>query len=427
MTIRYVFKSLMLKKWFVVLTIIQMVFGFVLLNNALLLNKSLNNRKSIITGLIGKNNIIHLSNYSSGEARRTEEQKNKLLELVDYIKKTPEVESVGSFKNDSILIGEDDIKEFDNSNMMVELEDKDKNLVRYISLPAVFLDDEMYNMMNIGIQNGRELLQEDYSLEKGSEIPVLIGNDLKNFYKPGDVIMERNDIKSRQLSQYKVVGILKKGQKFLGGDATLSSLELKDMDKAMIIPFTKEDDSLEDYYIRYAINCSYKLKNGASTEKIMNDVDKKSNELNLTLKSVSYLEEIKQINSFSNEGIFYNAFLATMLTFFSLLGVVSSMMLSIIKNKVEYGIRMAVGATPKDISKHILWEMVVIFILTILIANIVMIVFPQLRIIPISESSDYLVFLWSSIIVFVVAAIASIIPAKKISSLDVSDLLKRGE
>ncbi len=424
---RYVFKSLFVKKWFVLLTIIQMVFGFILLNNALLLNKSLINRKTVVTGLIGNSNIVHLSNYYSGETKKTEEMRNALEQLIDYIKSNKDVELVGSFKNGSILIGEDDIKELQNSYMTVELYDENNNMVKYLSLPGVFMDNEMYNMVKINIKSGRGLREDDFNLDKNLEIPIIVGENISKYYKPGDVIFEQNDTTGRVLTKYKVVGVLKQGQMFIGGDATLSSLEVKNMDDAILIPFSKEDNSLDDYFIRYGVNCSYKIRSGANVSQVIDNIDKKCNDLNLTLKSVKYTDEIKEINNLSNEGIFYNAFLAIMLTFFSLLGVISSVMLSILKNKEEYGIRMAVGATTKDISKGIVLEMIVIFILTIIIANTIMILFPQLLAIQITEKSDYLVFLLSCVIVFVIALIASIIPIKRIDKLDVRDLLRRDE
>lgn len=424
---RYVFKSLFIKKWFVILTIIQMVFGFVLLNNALLLSKSLLNRQNIVTSLVGKTNTIHLSNYSSGDMRSTESTKDNLLDLVDYMKSNENIELVGSFKNSDVLIERDDISEFQNKDMVIELIDESGNPVSYLSLPTVFIDDEMYNMIKIDVAEGRGLTSSDFNLDRGAEIPVIIGENLNKFYDIGDIIVEGNDTSDRDLSKYKIVGVLKKGQMFIGGDATLSSLQINNMDNSILIPFSKEDSAIADYFVRYGINCSYKVKDGADVEEVMTEVDREASDLNLTLKSIKYTDEIKEINNLSNESIFYNIFLAIMLTFFSLLGVISSVMLSILKNREEYGIRMAVGAKPEDISKSIFLEILVIFAITMLIANLAMIIFPQLLAIQITQKSDYLVFILSSIVVFIVALVASIIPVKRINKLDVCDLLRRGE
>jgi|GEM_PF-6258335 len=424
---RYVFKSLFIKKWFVILTIIQMVFGFILLNNALLLSKSLLNREIIVNRLIGNAKMIHLSNYSSEYTRSTESTKNNLLKLVDYMKSSKDIEWVGSFKNSEILIKRDNDNKFQNSDMIIDLEDENGNSVEFLSIPAVFIDDDMYNMVKIDIAYGRAFTSADFNLNRGLEIPVIIGQDLSKYYKIDDVIAEGRDTQDRILSKYKIVGILKKGQMFMGGDSTLSSLQVKGIDNTILIPFSREDSAIDDFLVRFGINCSYRIKNDADVSRVMNDVDKKCSELNLSLKSIRYTDEIKEINRLSNEGIFYNVFLAIMLTFFSLLGVISSVMLSILKNREEYGIRMAVGARPKDISKGIFLEMLVIFIATILIANLIMIIFPKLLATQLSQKSDYLVFVISSIIIFAVAQIASIIPVKRINKLDVSDLLRRGE
>ncbi|MCL2323361.1 MAG: ABC transporter permease [Oscillospiraceae bacterium] len=424
---RYVFKSLFAKKWFVIFTIIQMAVGFILLNNALLIGKSIINRNGILTSLIGNignTNMVHLSNYSSGETRKTDELKGKLLELIDYIKNSKDIEKVGSFKNDSILIAQDDIYN-PPKDMEVELLDENKVMVKYISLPAIFIDDGMYNMVNINISKGRGFNKDDYDLDVAAEIPVIIGENLSKYYNIGDVIVEKTDAPSRYLTKYKVVGILNKGQMFFAGDSNFSSI--KNMENALLIPFSKEDNSLDDYFIRYGVNCSYRVKGDADVTQVMNDFDKKSSDLNLTLKSIKYSDDMKEINGVSNGGIFYNAFLAFMLTFFSLLGIVSSILLSVLKNRREYGIRMAIGAKPNDISRGIVIEIIAMFIIAIIIVNLLMIIFPQVLAVQITQKSDYIIFILSSSLVFLIGLIISIIPIKIMKKLDVNDLLRRKE
>lgn len=198
---------------------------------------------------------------------------------------------------------------------------------------------------------------------------------------------------------YKVVGIVDNSFKFW-----YKSDKLVETPKNTIIC----PSNLDDYNINSA-NIIIALKD---THKVKNLEDSFKNILNNTNKDASQIDDTNsQRNSIINlrkymlsvvhekiQTIVYSIFFSITIVFLSVTGLIINLSLLLTKRLTEFGIRISLGATIKDISKLISAELLIDFI----IAYIISIIPTVLANVYLPKSGGILINLWSLFIVFVI-------------------------
>lgn len=298
------------------------------------------------------------------------------------------------------------IVNYDNNNAIAKKEfyDSLKNDKNINSYGYYFYERESINYLNVstGILNvfsfktkkGRCLNKEDF--KEKNEIPVLVTADLKEKYHINSII-EREYY--NKIIKYKVVGILDSSFRFW-----CKSDKLVDKSKNTIIC----PSNLDDYNI-IAINTVIDLKNAKKVNTIEQNYKKffnsstynENNKSKNTVKNEKVIINLrKYVLSVINEkleAVVYITIFSIAILVLSVSGLIINLNLLLTKRLKEFGIRLSLGATIKDISKLLAMELLADFIIAFIIATLPI---PLINV-YLPNSGGILINLWSIVIVAV--------------------------
>lgn len=283
------------------------------------------------------------------------------------------------------------IVKYDGNNMLAKKEfydglKYDKNIDSYgyyfyerESKNYLNVSDGILNMFSFKISNGRSLNEEDF--KESNEIPVLITSDLKEKYHINSII-EREYF--NKIIKYKVVGILDISFRFW-----CKSDKLVDKSKNTIIcPSNLDDNNIN------AINTIINLKNILNSS-MKEEINKSNNMITDGELIVNLRKYVLSVIYEKLQAVVYIMIFSIAILILSVSGLIINLNLLLSKRLKEFGIRLSLGATIKDISKLLSMELLANFIIAFIISILPI---PLINI-YLPDSGGVLINLWSIAIV----------------------------
>jgi putative ABC transport system permease protein len=323
-------------------------------------------------------------------------EKSEIINFNKEIKANSMVEAFGGFTNGYI--------QSDLSNM------PDK---AFQNINITGIDKELLKIYNFKLNNSKNLKELVESSDKTEYLQAIVGKNIAKQLPAGStktVCFTYVD----DLVRFKIknVGIINSNTAFWNtvGNSSVISDNIQKLDDSIIVVLPEGNNSL--YLNTIDKNFLIKLKNINDKNKYVSFVQRKFSKHKLvgSIHDIDY--EIDNYKKRNQIPIFFSlgfSFLILILASFGLTGVILS---SILRRRTEFGIRYALGATPKTLSYLIIGETMFLF----LIGNVLGIVFSTLISIAIKQITlGPFAILASTITMFIFAFISSLIPAIQIT------------
>lgn len=298
---------------------------------------------------------------------------------------------------------------------------------KYVPVNSMWIDKNMWKQFKLNLIEGNDFQEENFEKES-NEIPVILGYDYKNKYKVGDTF-SYYDTKDKNIKNAKVLGILKQDSYLLYKvDYTEKFQNLNNYIIGAFVDLDKlpEDKLITDYYSQVfdLFNTSYFLfdetKSNAEIEKSLGDINKVFEELNIGKQDINsvdnYLESDKEMLQTQKHN---SLIMVIIIVLFLSMGITSSVLYRIKKEKKYYGIHIMNGATLNDICIRVFEEIFTIFLIGFISSiGIIKLTFKSLN------ASMLIQIL---LLLVIIAIFISIVPIVKIKKLKISELIKDGE
>lgn len=379
-----------------ILIILQLFIAFICLSLGIGMlqntNKDIKDVKKI-----APENMLHIATYLANVSSKEDVDQTKTDEIdieniYKSIKKNNNVSNVGTFLVNNIIPS--------NSNININEE----------SIPVISIDSDFLKFSTFNVVQGRNLNEND--MENNDKIPVIIGNKLSKAIHIGSII--KSNIYNYEKEMI-VVGILPQKMRFWGGGGSFLSNSLINLDYGIIAPIQNEQNSSDTFATRVLRNTVIQLKDVTKKDDFINYVEQNLNE-NVTkygyyLKVKDLESEINQIYLRNKVVIYSSISLALIILILSTFGLIGVIMTSIVQRKKEFGIRYAIGATPKHLASLILLETFFLYVTASIFGLIFM---TLLKLIIYNDSIlyfDYFTFLFTFGVLFINATVSALFPA----------------
>ncbi len=296
-------------------------------------------------------NMLHIGMYVKNRDLYTEQHQafesidsKFLLKLYSDMKNDNRITNLGTFI----------VKQGMNSNGLEIME--------------ISIDVNYLKMCEFKVVRGRKLSVNDFSEKSDAKIPVLISKELSEAFPLGSTY---NQV-------YRVVGILPANTKFWGGSSTLLSSNLINSNNIIIIPLKENQFDKDDIKTRVFQNMLFQVKDVSQKievstyilQRMKGEINKVGLDVKITDLSTE-IADIKKRNEFQTEFSLIFAVLILILSSFGLIGVTLA---SIARRRSEFGMRYALGSTPRLLVALICGEIAFLYFISIIIAIFISIV-----------------------------------------------------
>lgn len=320
------------------------------------------------------------------------------------------------------------IKKFENiDNFIANPSSKVIDGEEYLAVKGFNIDKDMNKQFKMKFISGTGFEDKDFEAIQ-DVMPVILGYDYDDKYKPGDTITYFDSVTSK-IKKYIVRGILEEDTSLLYKINTNASF--LNLNSSIVKPFVDLDklpkSELMTTYnsqVFNFFNTSYFLfdvsKSDEDIKSIVDDINNKFSELKIGKQEITTADKYLALNKEMLLGQKKNSeTLSIIVTLFLSIGITSSMMYSIKREKSQIGVHILSGATLNDISFTVFVQNFIIMFIGLL---------ASLGFIKAKYSSiNYTFIIYILIIIFVIDIIISIIPIKTIRKLNVNELIRSGE
>lgn len=364
--LRLILLSLNRQKHRSILIIIQLIFGFSSLIIAFNGISNMLQHRDDIKRLANLNTIhTYINNYIDQGV-----EIKVLKDVYSVLKKDSRVAYIGRFETSQFPLNTTNFEGIDKIKYPVTY--KGAEIEIWANLVAV--NKDMLKMVNFKMNSGdtSELIEAENTTN--DTIPAVVGANLKYENPIGSVReipcfqTDKNNPNKviTKIKRIKIVGVLDSKMAFWkGGQSTISDWLSPD-GNIVIIPMLEECESS----LAYSANSLVQLKNPKDKESYVKFIKEVYTKNELTGDTFNLNDEL--ISYYNSNKVFVLstltfAILILTLSLFGLIGVVLS---SIVRRKREFGIRYAIGSTPKNIAYIIAGEIFFIYLFANLISTI---------------------------------------------------------
>lgn len=218
---------------------------------------------------------------------------------------------------------------------------------------VIFFDPEILNIMSIGFS------EEDFlPVEKDGEtyLPLYIGKDFENVLFVGDILtLSRNEEK------YIVQGILSDEKWF--DDSDPITMPVTSLNDKFLAPFSKIDQT--DSITQQSTVGKIFVR---SEHNIKENISQKSLQLGIKLRITSISDFIDEWEKDNHQILSLNFFLAIIVLICSTISIISTLCVTVLLKKKEYGIRIAFGTTKGNIILSTCCEVTILNVISGIIA-----------------------------------------------------------
>lgn len=407
--LKYIKTSILNKKLFTGLTIIQIVFTIILVIEILVSISTINYKKRELEDnlSIDINKVFQLIVY--GDDTGISEFKNELSEYLD----------IGSYRYENCefneLLNNEEFKKIANlKNGQVEGQD--------LSIQILKSDENIFNLLDVAVTEGRSLKKDDFNKEQKID-PIMFSNAYKGAVNVGDKLTF--DGLEKQL--YEVVGFYDENVKWIPENG-VEFFGLEDLSEMAITMHSKADKN-SVFFEKSIGNSTYIISDKLSKDDISNIVKKVNEKYKFNVEVLSIKEILQRFKEENIKLIHQNLFFCIFMIISSCIGLSMNMLFTISNRKREFGIRMANGFRKKDIKFLIISEMVFLTSISTIIAMIIKLseVYKNKKIsmiekilVPQFTTNDFII---SILIVSCIVIISSIIPLRKLSKLQPKEMI----
>lgn len=427
MNIKYAFYNLSRRPIFTLLIIFQLVISLMLCY----ISVSYKNYISVKTekynkAFSDKNFYTLLSNSNSSISS---------IDTTSYEKFSKYLNSSSDFQFIPLIDDSIYIKDFPNSEKFIKAYmDNVQDNVNLVLVRDLTVNNKFFDNFDFKLSRGRSFDNKDYNLPKGEAIPVILGDSYSNIFKIGEEIPAMN---GGEKCTIRVVGFLEKGYYFSGANYLQSMATL---DECIISPLQTikpeivSDSSLqEDKEGKYKVDLLNEISGGfilfnkkdsKYIHQAINKINTKAEEFGLSFKITGVDQTISKFVNENKQQETITMVLFVIIVGFSAVGIVSSMLYHISKQKKEFGIHIMHGGTIGDITKRIIYEIGMYMGFSYIIAISIIMLFlandPALKF-------TFVNFIMNTIIVIVLGMLICIIPVINILRLQVNNLVRGNE
>lgn len=316
----------------------------------------------------------------------------------------------------------DGIEKFKDNPSFTTIED-----VKFIPVKSMWMDKNMWQKFKLNFIEGNGFREEDFEKEN-DKIPVILGYDYKDKYKAGDTF-PYYDTQNKKIRNAEVIGILQQDSYLLYKVDYAEKFEnLNNYIVTAFIDLDKlpEDKLLTNYYFQVfdLFNTSYFLfdetKSDIEIEKNLADINEVFEELNIGKQNIKSVNKYLDIDKEMLQAQKHNSLIMLiMIILFLSIGIASSVLYRIKKEKKYYGIHIMNGATLNDICIRVFEEIFIMFLIGfgasigIIKSNF--------------KSLNANILMLILLLLFIISIFISIVPILKIKKLKISELIKDGE
>ena len=319
--------SILRNEWLsVVLKVLQMLLAFILVGSMMCDIIECRKAVSNINRLIDKKESIGLSNDESTKYENILYEGYKQAELKQFVNKIFDLDNKVSIVNN-----------INNKKI-------DRNMVELVQVTSDFFEN--YNIKTD--VDDSEITKEFilHKIESENEavvIPVIAGGNYNRKYKKGDVISDSEGY------EYKIIGFAEKKQEYI---LPLQGKEMNSLDDSFICPiYVDMTDSSS--MCEFVWSCQFV---DLGNQKLNDLLDYNNKNQVLDFHIINYKNQMEYIKKDYVNGIALEGFFAICLFVFSLVGMISTMIIRVIDNAYEYSVNLLCGATMKDIYSRITYE-----------------------------------------------------------------------
>ena len=340
-------------------------------------------------------NTLYMSiNTGNTGGNLSEDGKTTLNSFYKYIKNDKRISSIGSY---------------DIGYVKSDISDRPNEL--YKNVKVIAIDSELTNVFsNLNII---ETVKE----YKKNIIPVIVGKNVENIMPIGSIETIKLNNSNKEYSVI-VKGVIKNNTYFLTDsfDSNISDNIERTNDKIIVI-LPKGETSFSGN------NLIINLKNNSDGSYFKKDLDITLNKYNMTGSAHNINQEVNEFINRNKIPIIASIGVSLIILFLSSFGLLGVILSSIIRRKIEFGIRYSLGATPKNIMQLIVGEILFLFVvgnfLGIILALIISLVTSGIKI-------GMITIVTSTAIMLIFCFLASIIPAIKIITIEPIKLINKG-
>lgn len=217
----------------------------------------------------------------------------------------------------------------------------------------IFFDTEMLSLMSV------ELSEEDFLpiVQNGKNyLPLYVGKDFANVFSVGDILTL-----SRNGTEYMIQGILSDMKWF--DDSDPITMPVTSLNHKFLAPFS-EIDKTDSITQQSTVGKIFIM----SEQDIKESVSKKALQLGIKLRITSISDFIDQWKQDNYQILRLNFFFAVMVLICSIISMISTLCVTVLLKKKEYGIRIAFGTTKRQIILSLCSEILILNVIAGVIA-----------------------------------------------------------
>ncbi|MBU3127646.1 ABC transporter permease [Clostridium tagluense] len=278
---------------------------------------------------------------------------------------------------------------------------------------TIFTDENFYNYIgNISLISGRNFSKGDFSKGGNDIVPIIISGDLKEYLSLGEVFN----------GKYKVIGVLKDNNNLFYNNNGNLYLGVTQKENTIIIPVNYKDKANRKWFTTsFMSNTIITLNNKNLIDKYIKKI---SSELATIcpepLKVTNVIDERVDFINLIKGGIMASVSMSALLIIYSFFGIMSIILTSLIRRKKEFGVKLSIGWTVKDICLQVVSEIFMIVIFSYIVSIGLSLILLKNEMFGLNICTYGIVLL----LVLLFTITYSILPISKIKKMNIVELIK---
>ncbi|MBW9155154.1 ABC transporter permease [Clostridium sp. FP2] len=278
---------------------------------------------------------------------------------------------------------------------------------------TIFTDENFYNYIgNIRLISGRNFSKEDFSKGGNDIVPIIISGDLKEYLSLGEVFN----------GKYKVIGVLKDNNNLFYNNNGNLYLGVTQKENTIIIPVNYKDKANKIWVTNSFMNNTIITLNNKNL--INKYIKKISSDLATIcpapLKVTNVIDERVDFINLIKGGIMASVSMSALLIIYSFFGIMSIILTSLIRRKKEFGVKLSIGWTVKDICLQVVSEIFMIVIFSYIVSIGLSLILLKNEMFGLNIYTYGIVLL----LVLLFTITYSILPISKIKKMNIVELIK---
>lgn len=414
------------------LSIIQLSICFIFLYFIIQGNDNIGNEVERITSIFKGRVIYTVTIKDDMSFLQNNNKLEKSIEFYEYLKNNDKIKHI-AYEDGHI-----NLQNFNGINKFMAPGGNNNN---YSWVNCIDVDKSFMKNFDFQINQGRNFNDNDFKKSSKDTIPVILGQNYKEFFDVNDEIQYSNKYGNiNDIRKLKVIGFLKQNYYFVSNNSIDSNTI--NLDGYVIFPLQsientiglKQDDNsyndmknlLELRYVRgslIVINAVDKTEKEKRINEINNEAKKLNLQNDIQLKDLTNKSDTL-VNNFNGSVKEFTIIVYTTILF-SAIGIICTSLSGIKKRFKEFGVHLAYGCTIINISKRILYENFIITIISLIISCTTIAIIHKYSALTQESIINWISLIKVMLFSIILALIISIPSVVKILKNELINLIKR--